>query len=92
MILRYVDDQWCIQQRVVSLVLLAKSLAGEEVARLLIETLSTKLGIASANVIAATRDRASVNSVAMRTIKVVYPKMWVVTHTLWTTLERKWTL
>ena len=58
MILRYVDDQWCIQQRVVSLVLLAKSLAGEEVARLLIETLSTKLGIASANVIAATRDRA----------------------------------
>ena len=85
MILHYVDDQWCIQQRVVSLMLLAKSLAGEEVARLLIETLSTKLGIASANVIAATRDRASVNSVAMRTIKVVYPKIFDVgcySHTL----------
>ena len=51
----------------------------------LIETLSTKLGIASANVIAATRDRASVNSVAMRTIKVVYPKIFDVgcySHTL----------
>ena len=32
-ILRYVDDQWNIQQRVVGLMLLAKSLAGEEVGR-----------------------------------------------------------
>ena len=32
-ILRYVDNQWNIQQRVVGLMLLAKSLAGEEVAR-----------------------------------------------------------
>ena len=84
-ILRYVDDQWNIQQRVVGLMLLAKSLAGEEVARLLIETLSTKLGIASTHIIAAIRDRASVNSVAMRTIKVVYPKIFDVgcySHTL----------
>ena len=85
LILRYVDDQRNIQQRVVGLMLLAKSLAGEEVARLLIETLSTKLGIASTHIIAAIRDRASVNSVAMHTIKVVYSKIFDVgcySHTL----------
>ena len=47
--------------------LLSKSLSGEEVARLLVDVLSTKLGVSTTNVVAAMRDRASVNSVAMRT-------------------------
>ena len=34
MMLRYVDSEWNIQQRLVRLLLLAKSLTGEEVARL----------------------------------------------------------
>ena len=49
--------------------LLAKCLTG---ARLLVESLSTELGIASHLIIAAMHNRASVNSVAIRTVSVVY--------------------
>ena len=52
--------------------LLAKSMKGEEVARQLITVLSTELSIASHLVMAAMRDRASVNDVAMRTVAVLY--------------------
>ena len=65
------DSAWCIQQRVAKIILLAKSLSGEEVERLLIETLSTTLGISSTHVIAAIRDRAAGNSAAMHTVKVL---------------------
>lgn len=43
-----------------------------EIARQIIIALSTELGISSNLVVAAMRDRASVNSVAMRTVTVVY--------------------
>lgn len=72
-LLRYIDDDWKIQQRLVRLMLLAKSLTGEEVACNLISTLSTDLGIESHQLVAAMRDRASVNNVAMRTVTVVFP-------------------
>ena len=71
-VLRYVDEEFVIQQRVCRLMLLAKSITGEEVARQLIIALSTELSIASNLVIAAMRHRASVNDVAMRTISVLY--------------------
>ena len=65
--------------------LLSKSLSGEEVARLLVDVLSTKLGVLTTNVVAATRDRASVNSLAMRTVCVLYNRVFDVgclSHTL----------
>ena len=43
-------------------------MTGEEVARQLVTAISTELGIASDDVVAVMHDRASVNSVAMRTI------------------------
>ncbi len=55
--------------------LLAKSMTGEEVARQLIVCLSTKLGICSNNLIASMHDRASVNNVAVRTLKIVFPQL-----------------
>ncbi len=73
-LLRYVDN-WEIQQRVVRLMLLAKSMTGEEVARQLIVCLSTELGICSNNLIASMRDRTSVNNVAVRTLKIVFPQL-----------------
>ena len=82
--LRFVDD-WIVKQRVGRLMLLAKSLTGEEVARLLIQALSTELGISSQLIIAAMHDRASVNSVAMRTVSVVYNRVFdvgCISHTL----------
>lgn len=74
-VLRFVDDQWQIKQRLVRLMLLAKSLTGEEVARQLIVILSTELGVKSDRLVAAMRDRASVNSVAIRTLSIVFPAM-----------------
>ena len=59
------DNDWTIQQRVCRLMLLAKSMTGEEVARQLITAVSTELGIVSNLVVAVMRDRASVNDVAM---------------------------
>lgn len=44
----------------------------EEVARQIIMVLSTELGLTSNLLVGAMRDRASVNEVAMRTIRVVY--------------------
>ena len=74
-ILRFVDDQYQIQQRAVRVMLLAKSLTGEELAHQLIVCLSTELGIKPDLFVAAMRDRASVNSVAMRTLSIVFPNV-----------------
>ena len=83
-ILRYIDE-WVIRQRVVRMMLVAKSMSGEEVARQLISVLSTELGIPSHLLVASMRDGASVNSVAMRTLSVLYPQMFDIrcfSHTL----------
>ena len=52
-----------------------KSLTGEEVARQLIVSLTTVLGIESDLLIAAMHDCASVNNVAIRTLSIVFPKV-----------------
>ena len=74
-LVHFVDEKWHIQQRVEKLSLLAKSLTGEEVARQLIVSLTTELGIASDLLIAAMHDRASVNNVAIRTLSIVFTKV-----------------
>ena len=68
--MQYVDDEWSIQQCVCRLMLLEKTMTGEEVARQIINTISRELGMPSSSVIAAARDSASVNDVAMRTVLV----------------------
>jgi hypothetical protein len=74
-VLRYVDDDWQIKQQVCRLMLVAKSMTGEEVAHQLIATLSTELSIPANHVVAFMRERASVNNVAMRTVSVLYNSM-----------------
>ena len=64
LILRFIGDNWELKQRVVSFRLLSKSLTGEEVARLIVESISTELGITSQLVVVAIHDRASINLVA----------------------------
>ena len=64
--------EWEVRQRLVQLEFLAKSMNGEEVSRKLINVLSVTLGVQSLLLLAAMRDRASVNNVAMRTVNVVY--------------------
>ena len=60
-------------------------MSGEEAARELINTLSVTLGVQSNLLLAAMRDRASVNNVAMRVVSIVYPNVLDVgcfSHTL----------
>lgn len=83
-VIRYIKD-WAVQQKVCRLMLLAKSVTGEEVARQVIMVVSTELSVAPDKVLAAMRDRAAVNNVAMRTISVVYNQITDVgcfSHTL----------
>ena len=80
-VVRFLDNDLNIQQWVSRLLLLAKSMTGEEIARQLI---STELGIGGERVVAMMHDRASVNGVAMRTVSVLYNFLDVgcLSHTL----------
>ena len=71
-LVRLINDSFTIEQRLVRIQLLAKCLTGEEIAQELISVLSTSLGIASQFVVGTMRDRASVNNVAIRTMKIIY--------------------
>ncbi len=84
-VVRFVNDSFVIKQRLIRLQLLAKSIRGEEIARELINSLSVQYSVPSDLVLAAMHDRASVNTVAIRTLKIVYPSMLDVgcfSHTL----------
>ena len=72
-IVRYISPDWRIEQRLLRVQMLSKSLADEEIARELISVLSVNFGIRSANLLASMRDRVAANNVAMQTLKVVYP-------------------
>ncbi len=53
--------------------LLSKSMSGEEVARELISCLSVTFNVRSEQLVGSVHNRASVNNVAMATLKVVCP-------------------
>ena len=72
-LVRFVNNSWTIEQRLLAIKLLSKSLTGEEIAHELVQILSVSYGISSDYLVAAMRDRASVNSVAMKTVKIIYP-------------------
>ena len=73
-VVRFISD-WTIQQRLVRLEFLMKSMSGEEVARELISVMSVTLGVESHRLLAAMRDRASVNTAAMRVVTIMYPDL-----------------
>ena len=72
-LVRFVNNSWIIEQRLLAIQLLSKSLTGEEIVHELVQILSVSYGISSDYLVAAMRDRASVNSVAMKTVKIIYP-------------------
>ena len=74
-VIRYVDPEWQITQRLVRLQMLVKSVTGEKLARELILVLSVNYGISTQLLLAAMKDRAAVNETAVRTLKVVYPNL-----------------
>ena len=86
-LVRFVNDSWIIKQELLAIQLLSKSLTGEEVAHELIQVLSVSYSIPSDHLIAAMCDRASVNSVVMRTVKVVYLNILDIGCLSWIVLE-----
>lgn len=73
-VVRFISNEWQIQQRLVRLQLLAKFLKGE-LARELISVLARQYNVQKNNLLAAMRDGASVNAAAMRTVKIIFPKV-----------------
>ena len=72
-VVRFVGDCWTLEQRLIRVQLLSKSVTGEELACELIHILSTNYAVGPDRLLAAMKDRASVNGVAMKTLQVVYP-------------------
>ena len=62
-------------QRLVHLQMLVEGVTGEELARELISILSVKYSIPSQLLLAAMKDWAAVNEMAVRTLKIVYPNL-----------------
>lgn len=71
-VVRFIDDSFAIQQRLVRLQLLVKSMMGEEIAPELINVISAQYGIGSNKLVCVMHDWAACNGVALWTIKVVY--------------------
>ena len=72
-IVLFVGEEWTLEHRLIRMQMLSKSMTGQEVARELIGVLSVAYGVRSELLLAAMRDRASVNNLAMQTVGVVYP-------------------
>ena len=63
------------KQRLVHLQIVAKSVTSEELVRELIAVLSVQYSIGTQQLLAAMKDRASINEAAIRTLKIVYPNL-----------------
>ena len=74
-LVHFVNSEWIIQQQLLHMQMLSKSMTGEEIARVLITVLSTTYSIESEHILAAMRDRASTNNVAISTLNILYPKL-----------------
>lgn len=70
-VLRFLDN-WEIKQRLVQLV---RSMTGEELAREILGVCCREYNLSTEQVLAAMRDQASVNNVAIRHIKVMFPNL-----------------
>ena len=73
--MRFVGEEWVLEQRLICMQMLSESMAGEEIARELISILSVTYGVQSDQLLAAMRDRASVNNLAMQTVRVIYTSL-----------------
>ena len=60
-IVRFIDKDWNIQQRLLKLEMLAKSMNAEELAQRLIQCLAVEYGMQTNHLLAAMRDGATVN-------------------------------
>jgi len=69
-LVRFVDNEYSIQQRLIRFQLLSKSLAGEELAREIITVLQAHYKVLPGSLVGTMHDRAPVNTVAMTTVSI----------------------
>ena len=84
-VVRFVDDSMNIQQRLVRLRTVAKSVNAPDLVQVINQCVATQYQHSSRLVVAAMRDGASVNEAAMRTLSMLYPHVFDVicfSHTL----------
>ena len=84
-IVRFLDDNWSIIQRLVRIDICSKSVNADDLAQVLNQCLSVDYGVKTNSLLAAMRDSASVNQAALDRIAFIFPKMLNVvcfSHTL----------
>ena len=72
----FVNSSWIIEQRLLAIQLLTKSLTGEEIAHELVQILSVSYSISSDHLVAAMRDRACGNEHSQDHLSQCY-RCWV---------------
>ena len=84
-VVRFVDDEWNVQQRLIRLQVLAKSLKANELAQCLIQSLAVEYSIRPGVLLAAMKDGAAVNHAALEQVKFFFPQLLEITcfsHTI----------
>lgn len=84
-VVRFVDDEWNVQQRLIRLQVLAKSLKANELAQCLIQSLAVECSIRPGVLLAAMKDGAAVNHAALEQVKFFFPQLLDITcfsHTI----------
>lgn len=74
-IVRFIDKDWNIQQRLLKLEILAKSMNAEELAQRLVQCLAVEYGMPPNHLLAAMRDGASVNEAGLSQVMFFFPKV-----------------
>ena len=74
-IVRFLDDEWCIQQRLIRLRTVAKAVNAPQLAQVINECLATQFQHPAELLVAMMRDGASVNTAAIRALSVFYPNV-----------------
>lgn len=84
-VVRFIDNQWPLQPRLVKLDVLAKSMNAEELAKRLTQCLAVECMIRPDQLLASMRDGAALNEACLRQIRFFFPNMFNVTcfsHTI----------
>ncbi|KAK3744779.1 hypothetical protein QZH41_004216 [Actinostola sp. cb2023] len=84
-VVRFVDSEWNVQQRLIRLQVLAKSLKANELAQCLIQSLAVDFSIRPGLLLAAMKDGAAVNRAALEQVKFYFPQLLDITcfsHTI----------
>ena len=74
-IVRFIDKDWNIQQRLLKLEILAKSMNAEELAQRLIQCLAVEYGTQPNHLLVAMRDGASVNEAGLCQVMFFFPNI-----------------